>query len=110
MRKLQVIFICFFIALAGIPLLGSTLSSAEEKTIPHPFAHSGIFLKLTEDFYRALQEESREGTRTYGTDRSDEYLREIAVSAKFMVETNLHILKQQETIIRLLEALNSKRK
>ena len=110
MRKFRIVFTFFFIALAGIPLLGSTLGSAKEKSTNHPFAHNGIFLKLTEDFYRALQEESNKGTRTYSTERSNEYLREIAVSTKFMVETNLHILKQQDTIIRLLEALNSKRK
>jgi hypothetical protein len=59
-------------------------------------------LQLTEDFYHALRSE---GAKTYTTDLSDEYLRQIAVSTRFMVETNLKILQQQNRIIQLLEAL-----
>lgn len=59
-------------------------------------------LQLTEDFYRALRSE---GTKTYATGSSDEYLRQIAVSTRFMVETNLQLLQQQKRIIQLLEAL-----
>ena len=75
-----------------------------------PYQHrTGVYINLTEDFYRALREEES-GTSTYSTKQSDEYLRQIAVSAKFMVESNLQILKQQDQIIQLLESLNSKRK
>jgi hypothetical protein len=59
-------------------------------------------VELTEDFYRTLRSE---GTRTYATGSSDEYLRQIAVSSRFMVETNLQLLQQQKRIIQLLEAL-----
>lgn len=59
-------------------------------------------LQLTEDFYHALRSE---GAKTYTTDLSDEYLRQIAVSTRFMVESNLKILQQQNRIIQLLEAL-----
>ena len=59
-------------------------------------------LKLTEDFYHALRSE---GAKTLTTGSSDEYLRQIAVSTRFMVETNLRLLQQQERIIQLLEAL-----
>jgi pyruvate-formate lyase len=55
---------------------------------------------LTEDFYRALR---NEGTKTYTTGGQDEYLRQIAVSTKFMVETNLRIIEQQARMIELLE-------
>jgi hypothetical protein len=63
----------------------------------------GIYIGLTEDFYRALQSESDSTNRVYGDRKSDEYLRQIAVSAKFMVETNLRLLEMQERIIEILE-------
>jgi hypothetical protein len=63
-----------------------------------------IELQLTEDFYRALRSED---TKTYSTGASDEYLRQIAVSTRFMVETNLQLLQQQKRIIQLLEALQT---
>jgi hypothetical protein len=59
-------------------------------------------LQLTEEFYNALRSED---TRTYATGPSDEYLRQIAVSTRFMVETNLQLLQQQKRIIQLLAAL-----
>lgn len=64
-----------------------------------------ITIELTEDFYRALRNEA---AKTYTTERQDEYLRQIAVSTKFMVETNLRIIEQQARMIELLE--KSKRK
>jgi len=65
-----------------------------------------IELQLTEDFYRALR---AEGTKTYATDQSNDYLRQIAVSTRFMVETNLRLMQQQERIINLLEALQAQK-
>jgi hypothetical protein len=59
-----------------------------------------VTIELTEDFYRALRNED---AKTYSTERKDEYLRQIAVSTKFMVETNLRILEQQARMIELLE-------
>ena len=97
----------FVIALLGGMFIWPTTGNTQEKTAVYPPAHSGVYLKLTEDFYRALREESDSGSRRYSTDRSNHYLREIAVSTRFMVETNLQILKQQESIIRLLEVLKS---
>jgi hypothetical protein len=61
-------------------------------------------LQLTEDFYQALR---AEGTKTYATGTSDEHLRQIAVSTRFMVETNLQLLRQQKRIIQLLEELKT---
>jgi len=109
MRKIKNYLNIFFPLLVAALFLFPALSFSEEKIAGYP-VRSGVFIELTEDFYRALREESDRGSRTYSTDQSDEYLRQISVSAKFMVETNLHILKQQDTIIRLLESLNSKRK
>jgi hypothetical protein len=59
-------------------------------------------LQLTEEFYKTLRSED---AKTYATGSSDEYLRQIAVSTRFMVETNLKILQRQERIIQLLEAM-----
>lgn len=67
---------------------------------------SGIYLELTEEFYRSLRDGNLEEGRQYSNQVSDEYLRQIAVSSRFMVETNLKILEQQEKIIQLLEALS----
>jgi hypothetical protein len=61
-------------------------------------------IELTDDFYRALR---NEGTKTFSTDPQDEYLRQIAVSTKFMVETNLRIIEQQARMIELLEKRKS---
>lgn len=66
-----------------------------------------IEVELTESFYRALR---AEGAATYSTDKSEEYLRQIAVSARYSVESNLKIIKQQERIIVLLEKLNQSKK
>ena len=64
-----------------------------------------IEVHLTESFYRALRQE---GDANYTTKAADEYLRQIAVSTKFMVETNLRIIRQQARIIELLETSASK--
>jgi hypothetical protein len=63
----------------------------------------GVYVDLTGDFYQALREEGSNTTRTYSNDPSVNYLREISVSTRFMVETNLQILKNQERLIELLE-------
>jgi hypothetical protein len=65
-----------------------------------------ITIELTEDFYRALRNEA---AKTYTTNRQDEYLRQIAVSTKFMVETNLRIIEQQARMIELLEKQGTKK-
>jgi hypothetical protein len=64
-----------------------------------------VEVELSDAFYKALGDE---GIKTYNTDKSEEYLRQIAVSARFAVETNLKILKQQERMLELLEAIQKK--
>lgn len=59
-----------------------------------------LYMELTEDFYHALKAEN---DKHYTTDKSSEYLRQIAVSSRFMVESNLQILNRQEQIIKLLK-------
>ena len=65
----------------------------------------GIYLKLNREFYESLSNDKN----TYSNDKSTEYLREISISSRFMVETNLQIIKQQEEIIRLLETIADKK-
>jgi hypothetical protein len=62
----------------------------------------GVYLDLNRDFYQALKEDGG-GTKSYSNDMSLNYLREISISTRFMVETNLQILKSQERLIQLLE-------
>lgn len=62
-----------------------------------------IYLELTREFYEALRQGHPEGATVYTSDPSTQYLREIAVAARFMVESNLQILREQAKITRLLE-------
>ena len=90
--------------LLSIPLFLPMSDAAGEQRGPLQSAkEKRIYIGLTEDFYRALQSESDSGDRVYGDRKSDEYLRQIAVSSKFMVETNLRLLEMQARIIELLE-------
>jgi hypothetical protein len=73
-----------------------------------PKASAGIYIKLTEDFYRALKDQGDSSTRTYSNHMSDEYLRRIAIASRYAVETNLQVLRQQERIIELLETIRGR--
>lgn len=68
----------------------------------------GVYIDLTADFYRALQQGGYGNEKLYGNDTADEYLRQIAVSAKYMVETNLQLLRQQEKMIQLLQSIGER--
>jgi len=68
----------------------------------HHHAPFGIYINLSDEFYRALNEDNQ-NNKIYSNQKSDEYLRQIAVSSRFVVESNLQILKQQEEIIQLLK-------
>ncbi len=94
----------FMILLPSLWLILPQAAGAQE-TNSSTFQPKGAYLKITEDFYRALQNEGKNQDRVYGEGQgqSDEYLRRIEVSTRFMVETNLRILQQQQRIIRLLQ-------
>ena len=66
----------------------------------------GVYMKLNREFYDSLSNDKN----TYSNNKSTEYLREISISSKFMVETNLQIIRQQEEIIRLLATIADKKK
>lgn len=70
-------------------------------------ARGGALLVLDREFYEALNGDSK--GRTYSSDKNREYLRQISVSTRYMVETNFRILEQQERMIQLLQSLAGKK-
>ncbi len=100
---LRVVFIVF-IAIAGVLPASAGIAEDQKLSSTAKGSKGGIYLQLTEDFYRAMQAET-DSSRRYSTQMSDTYLRQIAVSSRFMVETNLQILRQQEKMIQLLEEM-----
>ncbi len=94
----------FLISLLGFLLLSQGFLFAQgagsKKRIPN-----GIWIELNRDFYEALKGEATGGSKVYTNNPSEDYLRQIAVSSRFMVETNLQILKQQERMIQMLQNL-----
>ena len=81
------------VSLLGFLLLGQGFlfarQAVSERAVP-----KGIWLKLDKDFYEALKAEGNGGNKVYTNNPSEDYLRQIAVSSRFMVETNLQILEQ----------------
>lgn len=98
-RGILVMAACLLGISLGNPFRGFTEDSGPRYPVP-----KGVYVDLNKDFYRALQEEGSSNSRTYSNDMSLTYLKEIAISARFMVETNLQILKNQERIIQMLES------
>ena len=91
----------------SVLLLGQGLLRAQEEAnrrIP-----KGLYIELNKEFYEALKEEGTGGSKVYSNNPSQEYLRQIAISSRFIVETNLQIIKQQESMIELLQTLLEKR-
>ena len=70
-------------------------------------ARGGALLVLDKEFYEALNGGS--SGKTYSSDKNREYLRQISVSTKYMVETNFRILEQQERMIQLLQSIAGKK-
>jgi hypothetical protein len=98
---------CGLLVVAGCLLgliVGQAVTGLGQDAAPrHPLPQGGVYLELSGEFYKALRGEGGANTRTYSNDMTQEYLKEIAVSARFMVETNLQILKNQERMMLLLE-------
>ncbi|RJR36079.1 MAG: hypothetical protein C4576_24130 [Desulfobacteraceae bacterium] len=89
---------CLLGIILGQVYTGFSADSRSRSPIPE-----GVYVDLTNEFYRALREEGA-NSRSYTNDMSLTHLREISISTRFMVETNLQLLKNQERIIRLLES------
>ncbi len=84
----------------GITVYCIAQDSESKRDLPE-----GVYLKLTREFYESLNSNKS----TYSNNRSTEYLREISISSRFNVETNLQIIRQQEEIIRLLKTIADKK-
>lgn len=90
----------FLAIILWIPFSIFAEDSDPERRVPE-----GVYIELTRDFYESLRDKGKGGGKVYSNDPSIEYLKEISISSRFMVETNLQILKQQERILQLLESL-----
>lgn len=90
--------------LVGISLCVPAMLSAQEGGTQYQIPE-GVYIKLTKDFYEALQNTGSGSAKVYTTNPSDEYLKQIAIATKFMVETNLEILKQQARMNEMLHSL-----
>ena len=103
--KKAMIFITLMILLIVSPE-AQTGSKENHEKIRLP---ENVYIELTREFYEAMKNKEHGGQMVYSNDPSLEYLREISVSSRFIVETNLQILKQQERIISLLQILTEKK-
>ena len=99
--------ICFAGALFGMTIFMSTTAHGQDTEYQIP---KGVYIKLTKEFYDALKDHNSAGAKVYTNDSSTEYLRQIAISNRFLVKTNIEILKQQEQMIELLQSLQAKKK
>ena len=88
--------------LFAMVLCAPLLTYAQDSNIDIP---EGVYIELTRDFYESLKGEGQRPAKVYTDDPSIEYLKEISISSRFMVETNLQILKQQEQILKLLQSI-----
>lgn len=95
------------IVLATIAFIKPSVSA--EGSGPKNNIPEGVYIDLTKDFYDTLRQEGAGGI-TYTNDPSALYLKQISISSRFMVETNLQILRQQEQILQALKAALDKRK
>ena len=108
MKRLSAGFFILAGSLLGLILWGAPGSYAQDG-VAKGKVPEGVYIELTRDFYEALRDEGSRGTKVYSNDPSLEYLKQISISARFMVETNLEILKMQERIIQRLDALSKNR-
>ena len=91
--------------LLGVGAINLRAAGDSKRRVPE-----GVYIELTRDYYEALKDMGKGSAKVYSNDLSSEYLKEISISSKFMVETNLEILKQQERIIDLLRSVLDKRR
>lgn len=96
----KVIPVLIFLLILSVSSITSYGQETSGNVIPQ-----GVYIKLDRDFYEAL----KNSDKTYSNDPSYQYLKEISISSKFVVKTNLQIIKQQEEIIRLLKSIADKK-
>ncbi len=91
--------VVFGLVLLGLCLFFSPTYAADRKG-------SGPCVILSQEFFSAMQKLA-EAEAGYG-DRQEPLLRQIALSSRYLVQTNFTLIQQNERIIRLLEELNRK--
>ena len=104
MNKLstKVLYISALVLLLGCSITVYCIAQDSDSKRDLP---EGVYLKLTREFYESLNNNKN----TYSNNKSTEYLKEISISSRFIVESNLQIIKQQEEIIRLLKTIADKK-
>ena len=105
----QKLFLFLAGSMLGIILCAPVMTYSQDSGINAQIPQ-GVYIKLTKDFYEALKNEGSGGAKVYTNNSSNEHLKQIAITTKFMVETNLEILKQQEKMNQLLDSLLKDRK
>ena len=103
MKKKSLMIAGIFLALMMVSFSTSTGDEAKGR---HRL-RTGVYVDMTEEFYRALQEGDH--SKKLSTNSSENYLHQIAIATRYTVETNLQILNQQERIIKLLEEIRDKK-
>jgi hypothetical protein len=107
-RRMQPLILIWVCTVSLLLALLPASASAEESSGSVPTTTELEFhLDLTRQFYEALghTETSRDRSLSTDTDLSERYLEQIAISTRFMVETNLRLLKEQAEIKALLQEL-----
>jgi len=110
MRRLRIsyyIILALSLSAAVLCLNSSVIAGDADAKVHIP---EDVYIDLTREFYESLKENGHRGANVYNNDPSIEYLKEIAISSRFMVETNLQILKQQEKILQLLYSVLENKK
>ena len=98
------LYLPLFLSLCLILAFLSSLASAQDAD-PNKNAAVEIHLDLNRQFYEALRQADSARGRSLSTDASERHLEQIAISARFMVETNLRLLQEQAETNALLREL-----
>jgi hypothetical protein len=90
-----------------LSVLPASASAEESSVSAAPTTELELHLDLTRQFYEALRQTETTRGRRLSTDRdhAERYLEQIAISTRFMVETNLRLLKEQAETKALLQEL-----
>ena len=73
------------------------------------FIPEGTIIVLSDDFMRNLQDAQQRNVIDYGKSREEQLLSHLALLGRYLVETNLMLVKQQNRIIELLEKQEKKK-
>mgnify|MGYP001549312408 CR=1 FL=1 len=98
----------FFLRIFFLLILASPAVAQDQPASAPGQPEIEVHLDLTRQFYDALRQTGAARRHSLSTDTADlsvHHLEQIAVSARFMVETNLQLLREQAEIKSLLHEL-----